>query len=115
MNTNSLSGYHFGICRLLGHAWHSVPSDWTPQFGEPMTLRCERCDMERRDSVQRGTGEVLSRRYTYPDGYQFTDMEEDDRPNRATFRALWLDDELAKVHDIRGKRPHGNAGAAGAA
>lgn len=102
--TNPLHGYAFGTCRLLGHAWHPVPSDWVPQFGVPMTVRCERCDMERRDSCERGTGFVLARRYTYPLGYQFADIEPDDRPNRNSFRALWLDDELAKVRDIRKRK-----------
>jgi hypothetical protein len=60
--------------------------------------------MERRDSVERGTGYVLARRYTYPTGYQFTDMEVDDRPSRATFRSLWLDDQLAKVREQRKRR-----------
>jgi hypothetical protein len=105
MNTNpDIRGYAYGMCRLLGHAWHHVPSDWKPEFGEPMTVRCERCDMERRDSVERGTGYVLSRRYTYPLGYQFTDREADDRPSRATFRASWLDDELSKAREARRNR-----------
>lgn len=105
MNTpNHLNAYAFGTCRLLGHSWHPVPSDWTPLFGEPMTVRCERCDMERRDSVERGTGFVLARRYTYPTGYQFNDIEADNRPTRATFRSLWLDDQLAKVREERKKR-----------
>ena len=105
MNTQpNIQGYAYGVCRLLGHAWHHVPSDWTPQFGEPMTVRCERCDMERRDSVQRGTGEVLSRRYTYPIGYQFVGLDAEARPNRAVFRSSWLDDELAKAREARRKR-----------
>lgn len=105
MSTNThIKGYHYSVCRLLGHAWHHVPSDWTPQFGEPMTVRCERCDMERRDTVQRGTGEVLARRYTYPIGYQFVALDSDERPSRAAFRASWLDDELAKARQARQNR-----------
>lgn len=74
-------------CRLLGHAWHDVPSDWTPEFGFPITVRCERCNMERRDSCSTTTGDLMSRRYTYPVGYRIPrDVE---KPTRSDFR-LWF-------------------------
>jgi len=98
-----LSSYNpaFSVCRLLGHMWHIVPSDWVPQYGEPMTARCERCDIERRDSVQRNTGEVIGRRYTYPKGYQFSkDGDGPDLPTRTDFRLAWLEQhiKLAKAN-----------------
>lgn len=76
----------YGECRLFGHAWHPVPSDWTPEIGSPITVRCERCDMERRDTCTRDTGELMSRRYTYPVGYRIPRAE---TPTRSEFR-LWF-------------------------
>lgn len=98
------SNYRFGECRLLGHAWHVVPSDWTPNFGEAMTTRCERCDIERRDEINRNTGEVEARRYTYPDGYLFTrDSDEQTLPRRPDFRLAWLDDQIQMGRRRRSK------------
>lgn len=91
-------GYRYGECRLLGHLWMIVPSDWTPHRGEAMTVRCERCDIERRDCVERNTGEVVSRTYRYPDGYLFTrDDDGDALPARNDFRLAWLEDAIAKT------------------
>lgn len=92
-----VKGYRYGDCRLLGHNWHVVPSDWTPQFGVPMTTRCERCNIERRDSVNRNSGDVEARRYVYPDGYLFhlgDDPSAVDVPRRVDFRLAWLDDAI---------------------
>ena len=86
-----VSGYAFGACRLLGHLWHVVPSDWTPMFGVPMTVRCERCNIERRDSLNRNTGEVQNRRYAYPAGYQFKHDDGMELPRRDDFRLAWLE------------------------
>jgi len=87
-------GYKYGGCRLWGHAWMEVPSDWTPAYGIPMTVRCERCDMERRDAVGRYTGMIESRRYVYPEGYEITTEEGYDRPARVDFRLEWLESHL---------------------
>ena len=86
-----VKGYQYGACRLLGHMWHVVPSDWTPTFGVPMTVRCERCDIERRDTVNRSSGEVQSRRYTYPVGYNFRHEDGLELPRRQDFRVAWLE------------------------
>src|SRR5262245_43012611 len=88
-------GYKYGECRLLGHQWHIVPSDWTPTFGVPFTARCERCDIERRDTVNRNSGHVESRRYTYPQGYNFHKEEGIELPVRDDFRLAWLEGALA--------------------
>jgi cytochrome c2 len=102
MNTHiSLHGYLYERCRLLGHAWHEVPSDWSAEGGLPMTVRCERCDMERRDTVGRNTGEVVSRRYTMPTGYSFS---KDEAPRRIDFRFAWVEAELAKLQQRRRER-----------
>lgn len=91
--------YRFATCRLLGHAWLVVPSDWDPRFGLPMTTRCERCDIERRDEVNRNSGDVESRRYVYPEGYLFSRSVDDldwEAPRRSDFRKNWLDDQIAQ-------------------
>lgn len=55
----------------LRHAWFDAPTDWTPPFpGTPFTLRCERCGTERRD-VYDLRGDLMLRRYVYPDGYRY--------------------------------------------
>lgn len=92
--------YRYGECRLLGHSWHIVPSDWTPSFGVPMTARCERCNLERREIVQRNTGEVASRRYVYPEGYLFgrdPDALPGEPLRRVDFRLAWLDDQIVQM------------------
>jgi hypothetical protein len=64
----------------------------------PFTVRCERCNCERRDTVQRNTGDVLARRYLYPIGYS---IEGDDRPKLVDFRLAWLDKHIADMHERR--------------
>ena len=97
-----VKGYAYGACRLLGHMWHVVPSDWTPSFGVPMTVRCERCDIERRDAVDRHSGIVQARRYTYPKGYNFRHEEGLELPNRADFRVAWLEGVINESRKSRG-------------
>lgn len=104
MSHPMVHGYSFGACRLLGHLWHVVPSDWTPLFGTPMTCRCERCDIERRDSVNRNTGEVQSRRYVYPTGYLFTHDNGTVLPHRSDFRLAWLEGEITAMKKNRALR-----------
>ena len=104
MSHSLIKGYLYGECRLLGHAWHIVPSDWTPLYGEAMTARCERCDIERRDCINRHTGAVESRRYVSPKAYYFRrDEDGESLPNRADFRVAWLEGVLKK-------RKNGNGG-----
>lgn len=81
-------------CRAIGHSWFDYDSNWTPQWGTPLTLRCERCGMERRDTVSFITGELLNRRYTRPDNYKY---ERGEAPTRSEFRRLLL--ELRGVTD----------------
>ena len=81
-------------CRAIGHSWFDYDSNWTPKWGTPLTLRCERCGMERRDTVSFLTGELLNRRYTKPDNYGY---ERGESPTRSEFRRLLL--ELRGVTD----------------
>ena len=74
-------------CRAIGHAWMDYDSTWTPKFGWPLTVRCERCGMERRDTIH-GSGQLLSRHYYRPVNYQLDgDVI---RPSRDDFRIMLL-------------------------
>lgn len=101
------STYTYRRCRLVAHRWDIVDTnDWTVdpaklRFALPMQLRCDNCDMVRRDLVEKGTGDVISRRYIPPKGYYFARGE---TPTRAEFRKAWLDDQIAKVREERRAR-----------
>ena len=97
------STYQYSQCRgMLRHAWHEIPSDWAiGDGGVPFTLRCERCDTERRDIIGTNTGEVVSRRYVYPLGYH---IDQEHKPKIVDFRLAWLDDHMAKLKADRKKR-----------
>jgi hypothetical protein len=99
-HNTGVNGYRFTTCRLLGHAWHEVPSDWNPPAGvEPMTVRCERCDMERRDQIDAINGTIVpnGRKYTRPNGYLFSKSQDmQDPPKRVDFRLAWISDQIDK-------------------
>lgn len=88
--------YQYSTCRAIGHAWFEVPTDWVPQLGVGFTLRCERCGAERRDTVHRDWGELVSRSYVYPEGYSYEGDEA--KPKRMDF--------LLDLLDRREKRGH---------
>ena len=72
-------------CGAFRHAMVKVPTDWTPTFGNPVTLRCIFCDSERRLQLN-NNGDIMTSRYIHPDGY--TDWyEKGQRPSMADFRA----------------------------
>jgi hypothetical protein len=84
-----LAVYEYLECGALGHAWDLVDSNhWTASFGEPFTVRCMRCLMERRDSVMRDSRTLLTRRYVQPLGYRFAKGE---RPTRLDFVLMSID------------------------
>lgn len=86
-------------CRTLGHSWFDYDSNWTPEFGTPMTLRCERCGMERRDTVS-DWGQLLARHYYKPNNYDR--RRDEDSMTRADFRMLLL--QLRKQEAGKGRR-----------
>src|SRR5580765_3508712 len=92
-------------CHTLGHAWDDCDSNWTPMWGLPLTVRCQRCGTERRDKVDRHTGAVLpgGRHYVYPAGYRLGRGEE--KPTRADFRLMLL----AIRNEGQSKRKSGRA------
>lgn len=75
-------------CRTYGHGWEwFTPLGKQPAWGTWLALRCVRCGTERFDTV--GVyGQLESRRYVYPEGYQ---MAQDERPDRDSFRAELLE------------------------
>ena len=84
-------------CNTLGHAWFDYDSNWKPQFGSPLTLRCERCGMERRDSVN-DHGDLLTRHYTRPPHYRYP---KGTRPTRSEFRVMLLVQRLQETRQAR--------------
>ena len=79
----------FLMCRTFGHAWFVIPGTRGALGGDPMWIRCERCDAERHDSISFVTGEVMSRSYVYPDGYRDAFLTEGDAPpDRQDFRRM---------------------------
>lgn len=80
----------FVRCRTLGHSWFDVATEWDiPKiYGLPLTVRCERCGMERRDAVSQSTGELTFRRYVVPEGYKYS--RDDPAPSRSQFRLMLL-------------------------
>lgn len=78
----------FVRCRTLGHSWFDYDSTWKSELGIPLTVRCERCGMERRDTVAHFSGELITRHYTPPPGYGYT--KDDPTPTRSEFRILLL-------------------------
>ena len=72
-------------CRSLGHSWDAIPVTNPPAAGVALDLRCEHCGMLRRDILSRYTGQVLSRRYTQPDGYKDAELH-----SRSDWRAMYV-------------------------
>ena len=87
-------------CRTLGHSWHDYDSNWVPLFGMPLTVRCERCGMERRDTIDR-RGDLASRRDFRPDKYL---LKGERRPTRSDFRLILLGIREEEAHKAKRKR-----------
>lgn len=86
-------------CRTIGHAWEQVPAEAAGTHGgDPMWLSCMRCTAQRHDSVSRATGDLMSRQYVYPEGYQhaFDTQFADAAPTRNDFRRMLLAEVLSK-------------------
>jgi hypothetical protein len=80
----------FAGCRVLGHAWFETPDDagWSSRrvWNHRMVLRCDRCGTARYDGID-ARGDVGSRQYAYPDGYQYARGE---APSRSELRLAML-------------------------
>jgi hypothetical protein len=92
-------------CRTIGHAWFDADSDWKSDLGIPVTLRCERCSMERREVWARSTGRLMYRRYHQPPDYRYGVNE---TPSREDFRMAMI---ALRLREARAARQAGNGGA----
>jgi hypothetical protein len=85
-------------CATIGHAWFDVDSTWKPNMGVPLTVRCERCGRERRDTLD-VHGEVLNRDY-WP-RKSWLRYPKHQRPSRAEFRQLLLKQRMLEAREAR--------------
>jgi hypothetical protein len=67
----------FLLCRRgnLGHVWAVVGYYRDADGLVRRLLECERCESERRDRWDRGSGDRLTGSYKYAEGYQITGNE----------------------------------------
>ena len=79
-----ISDDDFVRCRTYNHAWDQFyPIDLEPPwYGWRLSLRCLRCQTERHDNYD-FKGQIMGRRYFYPDGYQ---TKGEDKPTKQMFR-----------------------------
>ena len=95
----------FLLCRSLGHAWDVVDALSNPRYGgEPVWLRCQRCDTERHDAVSGSTAvSSLGRSYVYDDGYRHAfDSSFDVAPTKSDYRLrLLLADDMMRRRAAR--------------
>jgi hypothetical protein len=96
----------FVRCRTYNHAWDEfAPLDLQPPwYGWRLSLRCIRCATERHDNYD-FKGQIMGRRYLYPDGYQ---TKGDDRPTKQEFREelfVRLRKQLEQHHAVGGEIP----------
>lgn len=84
----------FGDCHLLSHQWDYTNSTWVSNLGGvPVTLLCQRCGTERRETWSSSSGEMMGRRYIYPTGYSLArSVTGVDRPTRDDLRAWALEE-----------------------
>lgn len=75
-------------CRFLRHAWDQfTPIDFEHRglWRRAIHLRCPRCGTTRHDALD-VHGELLTRKYEYPDEYK---MDRDERPTAEQLR-MWI-------------------------
>lgn len=81
------SRVEFIECKTFGHAWdeYNPPAESLPdRTFDRIALRCTRCTTTRHDHFDK-SGEMVARRYSYPDGYR---TAADDKPSRAALRLM---------------------------
>lgn len=103
------------MCRTLGHAWGPIAADRVGRMGgDPLWLRCERCDTERHDSISIVTGALVTRQYVYEDSYRhaFDNDFADAAPTRSDFRRMLLSEAIIKQKSERALRAAADAAAA---
>lgn len=98
LSTIDFEKQQFVRCQTIGHAWFDYDSsDWKPEWGDPLVLRCERCGSERRDSIG-SSGDIVTRSYHHPDGYSYA---KGTKPSRAEFRRMMLEQKIREARAAR--------------
>jgi len=82
------------ICRTIGHAWFEIDSTSKTDFGWYFWVACERCNTQRRDTINL-RGDLNSRRYVYADNYANSG-----KLTKAEYRAIIMQ----KLHPIRKRK-----------
>lgn len=84
-------------CRDLGHRWslqghHRRVVEWANgNVGvAERVVRCTVCRTVRTEQVRRDNGEMIRRRYAYPDGYRFEPGVAGRGLPKAPFRREWI-------------------------
>ena len=85
-------------CATIGHAWFDFDSNWKPTLGVPLTVRCERCGRERRDTIN-DWGDLIARHY-WPTKPTLS-YQKGMRPTRSEFRRMLLAQRLAEAREAR--------------
>jgi hypothetical protein len=91
----------FADCRGdLRHSWQRIPLAKNlddPGRGAYWSMtQCDRCETIRTALISEDTGEVLKRKYDYPEGYQL-----DEKVTIAELRVLFRQRELARSEKRR--------------
>lgn len=62
--------HNFELCKvLLRHAMFDIPAEKPSQVGWALWVKCERCGTIRKDVINL-RGDIVYRKYVYPDGYR---------------------------------------------
>jgi hypothetical protein len=104
----------FLMCRTVGHSWDVIDATSSGKFGgNPIWLRCLRCNTERHDSFNANTGDLYTRQYVYQDSYRhaFDNNFGDAAPTRSDYRMMLLEQAIVRQRDKR-MQEHNNNGKA---
>lgn len=66
---SALKEYEYLWCRTMGHDWEEWHTEHEPEFGYYEAVYCPRCTTERLFTISM-LGEVIARRYIYPENYK---------------------------------------------
>lgn len=90
-----LQEYEYIWCRVFGHDWEEWNSNGhKPQFGYYESVHCPRCTTDRLFTIA-STGEVIARRYIYPEGYHLA-FKVNSLDLRKTMRKIGWFDQMDK-------------------
>lgn len=83
------------------HAWfdHDGSGFSRPEFGVALHVQCFRCGTVRRDVVSRIDGQLLSRRYYYPEGYRDAKA---DKPSTEQLRLYAIKKQRQNLRIVKG-------------